>query len=144
MASINLVNVSNGNGEAVRGSVTDKRAISSTALKVDSLLNWPQYFIATTGIKNKDDSLDPDSVTVFSGHLSGTNTIIIDDFAPGYADIGNSVADMVLIKPNTMWADNLAGIVSHYHPSDVVIRADETQPNPPASGLIVWFEDIGS
>jgi hypothetical protein len=144
MANINLVNASNGSGEAVRGSVTNKRAVDSTTLIVDSLLNWPQYFIATTGVKDQNDSLDPDSVSVFSGHISGANTITIDSFAPGYEDIGNSVADMVLIKPNTMWADNLAGILNHYHPSDVVVRADETQPSPPTSGLIIWFEDIDS
>jgi hypothetical protein len=41
------------------------------------------------------------------GHVSGS-TIIIDQIAPGYTDTyGSAVGDVVVIKPNTWWADTL-------------------------------------
>lgn len=104
---LNLINASNGNGEAVRASVTAIRAQGSTTLKVDSLTNWPANFIATSGKLLPDGDLDPETVVVFFGHLTGSD-IIIDGFAPGYDDDGSKVSDVVLIKPTTLWADQIA------------------------------------
>lgn len=141
MSNINLINASDGNGEAVRGSVTAARSIGATTLKADSITNWPTNFICTTGVKKSDGTLDADTVQVFSGHLSGSN-IIIDTFAPGYTDLGNSVGDLTLIKPNTMWADNLADIINHYHSTDVIVSTAATEPSPDANSTILWAEDI--
>jgi hypothetical protein len=51
--------------------------------------------------------LDPTSIFVFEGHLSG-GKIIIDVAAPGYTDKGNAVNDVILLKPTTHWANTVA------------------------------------
>lgn len=109
--SVSLIKASNGNGEAVAASVTNLRTAGSTTIAVDSLLNWPDSFIATAGKELSDNTLDPASVIVFKGHKSGA-TIVIDSFAPGYTDGGSSVGDVVLIKPATAWADEIATTLS--------------------------------
>jgi hypothetical protein len=44
---------------------------------------------------------------VFRGHTN-SGAIQIDAFAPGYTDVGNSVGQVVVLKPNTEWADLVA------------------------------------
>jgi len=103
---LKLINASNGSGEAVRAALTGIRAPGSTTFNVDSVVNWPAFFVATAGTKLADGTLDPSTVLVFSGHLTGSQ-IILDTLAPGYTDPGSSVADIVVLKPTTMWADNI-------------------------------------
>lgn len=107
---LNLLQASDGTGEAVRASVTNIRTAGSTTIMVDDVTNWPTNFIATAGTEivdaNNNTILDPATVIVFSGHLSGS-TIIIDALAPGYTDPGSAVDDVVIIKPTTMWADQI-------------------------------------
>lgn len=110
MPDLKLIAASDGNGEAVQASVTSARAISSTTLVVDSVANFPDYFILTTGELNSDGEIDPSSVQVMLAHLSGSN-IEIDSFAPGYPDIGNSVGNLALIKPTTEWANQIAALL---------------------------------
>lgn len=120
---LNLINASNGSGEAVRASVTGIRASGATTLAVDAITNWPPYFIATAGSLLSDGTLDPSTALVFAGHI-GTSNIIIDDIAPGYTDNGNSVGDVVLIKPATMWADNIADTLAVSHNDDGTLNTD--------------------
>ncbi len=121
MVSISNIKGSNGSGQAVRGAVTNARAISSTTLKVDSVTNYPSQFIATTGKLGPSGILDNTTVQVFFGHLSGAD-IIIDSFAPGYTDKGNSVADVVILKPTTAWADEVAGVLDVTHNDNGTIK----------------------
>ena len=121
MVSISNIKGSNGSGQAVRGAVTNARAISSTTLKVDSVTNYPSQFIATTGKLGPSGILDNTTVQVFFGHLSGAD-IIIDSFAPGYTDKGNSVADIVILKPTTAWADEVAGVLDVTHNDNGTIK----------------------
>lgn len=121
MVSISNIKGSNGSGQAVRGAVTNARAISSTTLKVDSVTNYPSQFIATTGKLGPSGILDNTTVQVFFGHLSGAD-IIIDSFAPGYTDKGNSVADVVILKPTTAWADEVAGVLGVAHNDNGTIK----------------------
>lgn len=107
--SLKHINASNGSGEAVRATITAIRAPLSTTLNVDAVTNWPSYFIATAGTLQSDGTLA--NALVFFGHLSGSQ-IIIDTIAPGYVDsLGNSVGQVVLIKPNTPWANNVATVL---------------------------------
>lgn len=107
---LSLINASNESGEAVRAAVTVIRAPASTTFTVDAVTNWPAYFIATAGTELAGGTLDPSTVLVFAGHLSGSQ-IVVDTIAPGYADVGSSVNDIVVIKPNTMWADGIASLL---------------------------------
>lgn len=106
---LSKLGASDGAGEAVRANITALRAIGSTTLAVDSLVHWPQKFIATMGTLLSDSTLDPATATVFTGHINGTG-IVIDTFAPGYTDKGSKVNDVVVIKPTTNWADMMAAI----------------------------------
>lgn len=154
MADIRLIRASNGNGEAVRGSVTSQRSPGATTLMVDSIINWPAYFIATTGVRLADGTLDPSTALVFEGRISGSH-IEIDSIAPGYTDDGNSVGDVVLVKPTTRWADMVAEVLEVAHKNDgsikqvdsnapgLVFSAAATEPAPDPDGRVtVWFEPL--
>jgi hypothetical protein len=104
---LNLINASNKSGEAVRASITSIRSAGSTTIAVDALTNWPTNFIATSGTLLADGTLSSATTLVFAGHKSGSN-VIIDTIAPGYTDAGNSVGQIIVIKPTTYWADNFA------------------------------------
>ena len=117
------IRASDGVGEAGKATVTVTRSIGATTLVVDSVANYNDKVIVTTGILNTEtDTLTPESVTVFWGHITGGN-IIIDGFAPGYVDIGNAVGDVVLIKPTTLWANVIADLFEVSHNSDGSLKA---------------------
>jgi hypothetical protein len=99
---------SNGSGEPPRATVTVARSIGATTLTVDALTNWPPEFIATSGVLNVTTGvLNPATIKVFKGHIA-SGKIEIDAFAPGYTDAGNSVGDVVVLKPTTLWSDIVA------------------------------------
>jgi hypothetical protein len=109
MDDIEYLQASNGSGEAPRLTITALRAPAATTLVVNAVTNWPTHFIATTGtLDGVTGLIDPATMKVFRGRvLSGA--IEIDDFAPGYTDTGNTVGQVVVLKPNTEWADLVAG-----------------------------------
>jgi hypothetical protein len=108
---LNLINASNKSGEAVRASIAAIRSSGSTTITVDATTNWPTNFIATSGTLLADGTLNPSTAFVFAGHKVGS-TIIIDTVAPGYTDAGNTVGQIVVIKPTTYWADNFADFLA--------------------------------
>lgn len=120
--SLKHINASNGSGEAVRATVTAIRAAGSTTITVDALTNWPNFFIATSGTALADGSLSPGTVLVFAGHKSGSQ-IVIDTVAPGYTDAGNTVGQVVVVKPSTMWADNIQDVLAESHNDDGTLKA---------------------
>lgn len=133
----NLINASNGSGEAVRASITAIRSAGATTNVVDSVTNWPTNFIATSGKELTDGTLSPSSVLVFSGHLSGSN-IIIDALAPGYTDtLGNSVGDVIVLKPTTLWADNISNFLAASLDTDGTLLAGAVDNSAAiASGVV--------
>lgn len=109
---IDYISASNGSGEAVRATVTALRLTGATTLSVDDVTNWPDKFIAAYGTLNVSTGLiDSTTLRVFYGHLDG-GAIEIDDFAPGNSDNGNSVDDIVVLKPTTAWSDMLHDVLS--------------------------------
>jgi len=122
--NLEYLRASNGSGEAVRGTITAARAVAATTLTTDSTTNYPDYFVATTGDYNAEtEELDPESLTVFLGHLDGAN-IVIDSFAPGYTDAGNTVGQVVVIKPATAWADAWVDAMEVSHAADGTLNED--------------------
>lgn len=121
MASIDLIRASNGSGDAVKATVTNARVISSTTLQVDATTNWPSKFIATVGSVDGTGAFVPATVTVFDGILSGGN-IEITSFAPGYTDIGNTPGQIVVLKPTTEWANNVAALFDVAHNDDGTLK----------------------
>lgn len=100
--------VSNGSGDAALAHIQSNRVIGSTTIATDTISNWPANFIATTGTLLSSGFIDPTSKTDFYGHLGVGNQLIIDGFCPGNADNGNTSGQVVVIKPNTEWANLIA------------------------------------
>lgn len=139
--SINRLKASDGTGEAPRATVTNNRSISGTTIVVDTISNWPSTFVATTGTLLTNGTLDPVTVQVFEGHTSGSD-LVIDTFAPGYADLGNAVGDVVVLKPTTVGQDKLVEAlrVSHDDLGNVNaanIAIDTVTEKTPSSGVTV-------
>lgn len=124
---------SNGSGEAVRSTVTSTRTAGSTIIAVNSLTNWSTNFIATTGSINADNTLN--IKLVFKGHIDGT-TLIIDEIAPGYTDPGSVIGDVVVLKPSTFWADNLAAFLDVAHNDDGSIASGYVATGMLADGSV--------
>jgi hypothetical protein len=104
---------SNGTGEAVRSNVVVERPIGSTEINVDTVLNWPNKFIATSGVLDAvTGTFSPSTITVFFGHINGTY-LTIDEFAPGYSDRGNTANEIIVLKPTTPWSDKVAVAVTN-------------------------------
>lgn len=121
MVSIKYIKSSNGTGEAVRPTVSKVRAVGTTELLVSSVTNFPANFIATTGVLLSTGFLDPATITVFKASLVDGN-ILINEFMPGYSDIGNAVGDVLLIKPTSAWADEVANALAVAHNDDGTLK----------------------
>ena len=118
MASIENIKGSDGVGSAGRATVTGTRAASNPTITVDSLANWPSTFIGVTGtLDTATNLITSETLQIFFGHESG-GTIIIDSFAAGSTDLGNAIGDIVILKPTTAWADELATILEVAHDDD--------------------------
>ena len=148
MDDIDFIKASNGVGEAPRLTITAARSVSATTIQVDAVTNWPQKFVATAGTLNEETGLiNPASVTVFRGELDGSNLTILE-FAPGYVDNGNSVGQVVVLKPTTEWADAVARSLADVKDSlggdsPVKIVVSDTEPSPDPDGkIIVWLEPL--
>lgn len=120
--SIENIKGSDGSNESVRAVVTAQRAVSSTTITVNSVVGYSSSIIGTTGALDADNRLTV-RTQVFFGHLAGS-TIEIDSFAPGYTDQGSEVGDIVVIKPTTAWADEVAALLAVSHADDGTLNAD--------------------
>jgi hypothetical protein len=147
MDNTEYIYASNGSGEAPRLTVTAARAALATTLTVDATTNLPAKFVATSGTLNTDTGLlDPATIKVFRGHIA-SGKIEIDQFAPGYTDTGNSVGQVVVLKPSTEWANIIAGALNDAKDSlggdnPVKLVVSETQPSPESGKTVIWFEPL--
>jgi len=155
MPSISNIRGSDGTGSAAKASVTQSRPVDNPTISVDGLANWPTNFIGVTGTPDlANKTILADTLQVFYGHESA-GSIIIDSFADGYTDLGNQLGDIVILKPTTSWANEIADILSVSHKDDGSIKqvneaapgllfsAAATQPAADPDGhIIVWFEPL--
>jgi len=114
---------SDGTGNAVLAHIESNRAALATVINVDSVDNWPNEFIVTTGTLLGTGFLDPDTQLEFEGHLSAGD-IIIDSVMPGYTDVGNTTGQVAFIKPTTGFADNVVALAKVSHNADGTIKND--------------------
>ena len=135
MASIDLIRASNGSGDAVKATVTNARVIGSTTLQVDATTNWLSKFIATSGNVDGTGAFVPATVTVFNGILSGGN-IEITSFAPGYTDLGNAPGQIVVLKPTTAWANEVASTLGVAHNDNGSLKANSVTSTALAPGSV--------
>ena len=129
--SINLIKASDGTGNAAMATVQSTRAPLATTLIVDTVDNIPATFIGTMGTPHTFvDPITAEEIVViseatavdFTGHVDGTN-LEIDAIPPGFTDNGSSAGDVIIIKPTTEWANNLANLLDVAHNDDGTLKA---------------------
>lgn len=121
--SIARIHGSDETGNAAMATVQTLRLAGATTLDVDTVENVPAEFVGSMGTPHTFiDPITSEEITViseatavdFSGHVDGTN-LEIDDIAPGYTDAGSAVGDIVIIRPTTQYADNIANVLETDH-----------------------------
>ncbi len=105
---------SDGTGEAVLAHIQTTRLVGSTVLDLDNVDNWSAYAIVITGTPAANGFVSPVGMKVMYGHLNAGD-FIIDGYAPGYVDNGNTTNEVAIVKMTTSWADTLATVLSVAH-----------------------------
>ena len=131
MASITSLKASDGSGNASVATVQSVRSPLATTLVVDTVQGINSSFHATMGTPHTFvDPVTSETITViseasavdFQGHVDGGN-LEIDTIAPGFTDAGSAVNDIVIIKPTTQWADQVATVLNVAHDDDGTLKA---------------------
>jgi hypothetical protein len=112
MADYDYLPVSDGTNDAALMHITAVRAIGSTTIAVDTVRGVPAKFIGTSGTLLSTGLIDPSTVTNFKGHTAA-GALQIDAFEPGSTDKGNTASQVVIIKPNTGWANRVASFIQN-------------------------------
>lgn len=102
---------SDGTGEAVLAHVDATRIIGSTVLSLDNVDNWNTKCVVVTGTPNANGFIAAAGMTVMYGHITAGD-FIIDGYAPGYSDNGNTTSEVAIVKMTTNWADTLISLLS--------------------------------
>jgi len=130
--SINLIKSSDGTGNAAMATVQSTRAPGASTIIVDTVDNIPATFYGAMGTPHTFvDPITAETITViseatsrdFEGHVDGTN-LEIDAMAPGNTDLGSSAGDVIIIKPTTEWANNIATTFAVAHNDDGSLKND--------------------
>lgn len=131
MASIDQLRASDGSGNASVATVQSTRSGGASTIVVDTVLGINGTFFATMGTPHTfTDPVTSETITViseatavdFAGHVDGSN-LEIDTIAPGYTDNGSAVGDIVIIRPTTQWADEVADVLDVAHRDDGQLKA---------------------
>lgn len=137
--------------------VQSVRAPLASTIVVDTVLGInPTRFAATMGTPHTfTDPVTSETITVISeatavdfiGHVDGAN-LEIDTIAPGYTDAGSAVGDIIIIRPTTQYADNLAAVIDLEH-EDTGAHAKEiitsrTEDTAPVTGDFVLTYDASA
>lgn len=136
MASIELIKGSDGTGNASVATVQSTRSSGASTIVVDTVANInPTGFAGSMGTPHTfTDPITSETITViseatcvdFTGHVDGSN-LEIDDIAPGYTDLGSEIGDIIIIRPTTQYADNIASTLDVSHNDDGSIHATRPQ-----------------
>lgn len=99
------------------------RSAGASSIFVNTVSGAPAKFYGSMGTPhNFTDPITGETITVisdatcvdFAGHID-TGHIEIDAIAPGQTDIGSKVGDIIVIRPVTEWANNLANVLGAEH-----------------------------
>lgn len=117
--SIAALKASNGVGAATTATVQNLRTSGATSIIVDTVTDWPTKFYGCMGTPHTFvDPITSETITVISeatavdfvGHID-TGHIEIDAISPGDVDGGSAVGDIVIVRPTTDWANNVATVL---------------------------------
>jgi hypothetical protein len=107
MADTDYLAASDGTGNAALMHITNPRTTGASVIQVDTVSGVPAFFIGTYGTLGSDGFITQATARDFFGHVNA-GTLVIDKFAPGNVDAGNTSGQVVVIKPSTP-AANLIG-----------------------------------
>lgn len=137
MDDYSKLSASDGTGEAVVANVETDRLSGATTLNVDNVDNWPTNFICVTGTLNPNNYIDNSSMSIFYGHLDAGN-IVIDSFAAGYTDVGNTAGQIAIIKPTSEWVNQIVELARVSHNNDGSIKPSAIETAMPGG----WKSDL--
>lgn len=137
MSDYDYLNVSDGTGDAALMHITAPRSIGGTVITVDGVVNVPDKFIASYGDLGSNGLITPASKRDFKGHIL-TGTLVIDAFEPGSTDAGNTEGQVVVIKPNTGWADRVADYIQRASIQSFT-SASEATPTPNSDTASIYM-----
>ena len=101
---------SDGTGEAVLAHIQSVRNPGSTVLDLDNVDNWNSKVIVVTGTPAANGYIAAAGMKVMYGHITAGD-LVIDGFAPGYTDNGNTTSEVAIVKMTTSWADTLVNLL---------------------------------
>ncbi len=149
--SIERIKGSDGTGNVSLATVTNSRAPAATTIQVDTVTNFNVLgFEGSMGTPHTfTDPVTSETITViseatcvdFSGHIDGSN-IEIDEIADGYTDLGSEVGDIVIIRPTTNWANNVADVLEVTLEDDGELKPDAAINSP--QGTLANVTPVGS
>lgn len=129
--SIQRIKASDGSSNANLATVQSTRSSGATTIVVDTVVGFNgTSFEASMGTPHTfTDPVTSETITVISeatcvdfvGHVNGVN-LVIDSIAPGYTDLGSAVGDVVIVRPTTDWANNVAEVLGVSHNDDGTIK----------------------
>ena len=127
MKSLAYIPGSNGSANASLMTVQTLRASGASTIIVNTVAGVPAKFYASMGEPHTFvDPVTAEQITMiseatavdFAGHID-SGKIEIDQIAPGYTDTrGSKVGDIIVIRPVTEWANNLANVLGVSHMDD--------------------------
>lgn len=142
MASLEQIKGSDGSGSADVATVQNVRAPGASTIIVDTVVGINVAgFMGSMGTPHTfTDPITSETITViseatcvdFSGHVDGSN-LEIDDIAPGQVDLGSEVGDIIIIRPTTQWADNVAELLEVTTEDDGKLKPDAEVNSPQGS-----------
>lgn len=150
---------SDGTGEAILAHVDAVRTIGSTVLVLDNVENWNSKCIVVTGTPAANGYIAAAGMTIMYGHMD-SGDFIIDGYAPGYSDNGNTTNEIAIIKMCTAWSDLLVDMLEEHLQDngklkvtalDDFFRPSEVLPSPfvvsggliaQTAGLTASFSDL--
>lgn len=142
MPSIELIKGSDGSGNASVATVQSSRSPGSSTIVVDTVAGINlDGFAGSMGTPHTfTDPITSEVITViseatcvdFTGHVDGAN-LEIDDIAPGYSDLGSEIGDIVIIRPTTQYADNIAETLEVTLEDDGKIKSNAPIDSPQAT-----------
>lgn len=130
MQSIDRIRGSNGLTNASLVTIQDTRAANATVIVPDTVVGLPPFFYGSMGeahsfidpVTNEEVKVISEATAVdFAGKVVGTN-IEIDFIAPGYVDNGSNPGDIVVVRPTTGWANNVADVLDVSHNDDGTLK----------------------
>ena len=127
-----ITRASNGKGLAAQSSVEILRAPGNMVLDLTTTQNFPGINDDNTvsgeifhfGCWSADGGgvLVPGTLVEGKAHVSNIGEVTIDSLDPGFADKGNNIGDIFMVKPTTGWENDLVDALKQSLKNDGTLK----------------------